>query len=223
MHVTSAAEAAACAARLPGIGTSEIPNAVDVPFLPEREPRTSERLRLIFMGRLHPKKGGDLLCDAMMHLPRHITLDIYGTGDPAYVAHLQDMADVLDGRVVLHGHVDGAAKSRAFARADLFVLPSHSENFGIAVAEAMAHALPVITTNATPWQGINRRDCGACIDLAQDDLAATILALSRRDLRAMGRRGRDWMSHSFSNDTMVGQFLTLYRGMVGPSARAAIA
>ena len=118
-------------------------------------------------------------------------------------------------RITLHGHADDAAKSRAFAQADLFVLPSYSENFGIAVAEALAHGVPVLTTTRTPWQGVAARACGRCIDLARDDLAAEIQALLAMDLPAMGAKGRAWMQQDFSQQTMTRRFVKLYADCAG--------
>lgn len=166
------------------------------------------------MGRLHPKKGLIELFDAIAQLPDGFLLDVYGTGDAAFTAALHNKAAQLQGRVRMHGHVDGAAKAAAFASADLFVLPSHSENFGIAVAEAMAHGLPVLTTTATPWAGVERVGCGRCIDLAQADLAQEIVDLSQRDLIAMGATARAWMRRDFSAEAMVAAFAALYRDMV---------
>ncbi len=210
LHVTAASEAAGSVSQLAGIRTVEIPNAVDVPRQINRRRSDHTACRLIFLGRLHPKKGLSVLFEAMERLPSGFVLDIYGTGDAAYVAKLQKAAKRYHGRVTLHGHVEGAAKAAAFARADLFVLPSHSENFGIAVAEALAHGLPVITTTGTPWQDVERMGCGRCIDLARDDLTAEINRLAQADLAAMGARGRAWMTRDFSPAAMVDAFADLY-------------
>lgn len=220
LHVTSDAEAVQSAAQMPGIATRIIPNAVDVPHLPARAPRDAGVCRLIYLSRLHPLKGLDILLDAMAALPEHVTLDIYGGGDPTYVQSVQGRVAALGHRVRLHGHVDGAAKAAAFAGADLFVLPSYSENFGIAVAEAMAHGLPVLTTNRTPWADVVRHDCGTIIDPDRGHLAQAILTLSAADLRAMGARGRAWMARDFSPNAMVDAFVALYRDLAAPQATA---
>lgn len=213
LHVTSAQEASRGTVRLGQIARAIIPNAVDVPAeLPPRRPSDGQ-CRLLFLSRLHPKKGVEALFVAMTRLPAHFTLDIYGAGDAEYVRMLQMRANLSAGRIRLHGHVEGAAKAAAFAQADLFVLPSHSENFGIVVAEALAHGVPVLTTQNTPWQDLARQGCGRCIDLPRSNLAAEILTLSTQDLVQMGARGRAWMRRDFSTAAMVDAFADLYRGL----------
>lgn len=213
LHVTAAAEGAQSVSRLGDIATVNIPNCVNIPSVVAKPLGKNAGCRLIVLGRLHPKKGLQELFDAMECLPADFSLDVYGTGDAEFTQGLAAKAAQSQGRIRMHGHVDGPQKTAAFAKADLFVLPSHSENFGIAVAEAMAHGLPVLTTTATPWAQVNRMGCGRCIDLAQADLSAEILALSTHDLPAMGARGRAWMQRDFSAQAMVGAFAALYRDM----------
>lgn len=217
LHVTAAQEATQSTKRLSGIASAIIPNAVDVPAQISKRPGEAGKCRLMFLSRLHPKKGLEALFDAMARLPTGFALDIYGTGDAAYVRMLEMRAGLSNGRIRLHGHVEGAAKSAAFAGADLFVLPSHSENFGIVVAEALAHAVPVLTTQTTPWQGLDTHGCGRCIDLPESHLAAEIMALAARDLVGMGARGRDWVRRDFSTAAMVNSFASLYRELAGRS------
>ncbi|WP_342076453.1 glycosyltransferase [Yoonia sp. SS1-5] len=218
LHATSEAEARQSVPHLRGVASTVIPNCVDLPQeVTPIIPKTG--LRLLYLGRLHPKKGLDLLLDAMAALPPTTTLDIYGTGDPAYMQHLRDRAATDCGRIWLHGHVDGPQKAAAFAAADLLVLPSHSENFGIVVAEALAHARPVLTTTGTPWARLAHRGCGACIDLRQTDLATAITDLSGMDLRDMGLKGREWMAAEFGPAQMVDAFYRLYRDLLSGAGR----
>ncbi|MBN2906942.1 MAG: glycosyltransferase [Rhodobacteraceae bacterium] len=208
--VTSQREADTSTRRLGGIRVAVVPNSVEVPARGKSHAadRTRSQTRLMFLSRLHVKKGIEPLIAALRHLPDSFCLDVYGDGDPAYVQKLRQQAVDLGERVRFHGHVDGAAKTRAFLAADIFVLPSHSENFGIAIAEALAHAVPVITTDATPWQDLDRQGCGRCITLKTEDLAQTIALMSTADLAAMGRRGREWMLRDFcaeSTDAALGR------------------
>lgn len=223
LHVTAPGEASGSIDRMPGLAQVVIPNAVPLaPPAPPR-PRSDGLCRLMFISRLHPKKGLEALFAAMSHLPAHFHLDVYGAGDAAYVQTLRAGAAQSRGRIRLHGHVDGAAKAEAFHTADLFVLPSHSENFGIVVAEALAHGVPVLTTTATPWAGLVQHGCGRCVDLTQTDLAAQILALAAEDLPAMGARGRAWMARDFCPSAMVASFAALYRAMADQTAQEVFA
>lgn len=217
IHVTAESERLATARALPDARFAVIPNAVDLPARTIRPPRApGAPLRLVFLSRLHPKKGLDRLLGAMAELPSTVTLDVYGTGDPAYVAQLRRMAEGFGGRVRLHGEVQGAAKALAFAVADLFVLPTFSENFGISIAEALAHGLPVLTTTATPWQDLESRGCGLAIDPQNGDIAAAVQQLARRDLHAMGMEGRAWIEAEFSAAALATAFAALYGGFLAP-------
>ncbi len=209
IHATSAPEAAVAARLFPLQSHRIIPNAVDIPTLDKAPPRAGG-LRLMFLGRLHPKKGLDLLLGAMRDLPEDTRLDIYGDGPAAYVFAVRQIAKAIGRDIRFHGHVEGPAKARAFAQADLFVLPSYSENFGIAVAEALAHGVPVLTTDATPWQDVVRHQCGRIITLGLDDLAGAISEMAHADLAAMGARGRGWMRRDFGPAAMVARFAALY-------------
>lgn len=223
--VTAPIEAELSVVNLPGIATAEIPNPIDLPPLPEaRAWRPEGRLRLMFLSRLHPKKGIELLLSALARLPETVTLDVYGTGTPNYEAKLQAAADRLGiaARLKLHGHVEGEVKTQAFADADILCLPTHSENFGIVVGEALAHGLPVITTTAAPWSGLETHDCGRWIERDEDTLIAAIQDLGKADLKAMGQRGRAWMERDFSPTGVTQALLSVYRRLLDDtSGRAA--
>ncbi|MDX8347927.1 glycosyltransferase [Cognatiyoonia sp. IB215446] len=221
LHVTSDTEATQSRSRLGDIQTALIPNCVDIPRSVHRRSPDGQ-LRLICLGRLHRKKGIDHLIAAMEKLPANVHLDIYGTGDEAYERALIRKTIAMP-HVQLHGHVDGARKAQAFANADLFVLPSHSENFGIAVAEALAHGVPAITTTDTPWTGLDQQGCGRCITLSQHDLADVIMDVAEGDLHAMGMRGRAWMQRAYSPAAMVDQFAALYRSLARGHAAEVLA
>jgi glycosyltransferase involved in cell wall biosynthesis len=214
MHVTAQSEAEQSVQRFRGVATKIIPNAVAIPAHLPRHISDPTRCRLMSMGRLHPKKGLEVLFDAMEQLPKHITLDIYGVGAPAYEKELHARAKVLGSRVRFHGHLHDDDKAAAFAMSDLFVLPSYSENFGIVVAEALAHGVPVLTTTATPWQALDRLDCGRCVPLSQIRLTTEIAALADgADLQAMGAKGRAWVARDFAASAMVDSFADLYRSI----------
>ena len=107
----------------------------------------------------------------------------------------------LDDRFIFTGALDDEKKWEAYARADLFVLPTYSENFGIVVAEALFAALPVITTKGAPWSGIEEHKCGWWIDIGIESLTQSLhnaILLDDTTRMEMGRRGRMWIERDFS-------------------------
>jgi glycosyltransferase involved in cell wall biosynthesis len=213
LHVTSEAEKEASLSLLPCYDAAIIPNGVDAPVsLPHRTWKPDGVLRLMFLSRLDPKKGLENLLAAMGRLSPKTTLDVYGTGDPSYVRSLKKLtADFgLSARVQFHGHVDGKEKLAAFTRADLFVLPTHSENFGMAVAEALAHGVPAAVSHGAPWAELVIRGCGRWFPNDPEALAASIEALRSEDLGTMGGRGRAWMQEEFVWDSRATQMKGLF-------------
>ena len=87
----------------------------------------------------------------------------------------------------------GIEKIRIFDSADLFVLPTFNENYGIVVAEALARGIPVLTTKGTPWEELNKYNCGFWVDNNEEgikDALMIVLQTSKSDLKAMGERGK---------------------------------
>lgn len=204
LHVTSAEEAAASVARLPRAKASVIPNGVEIPdVIADKQWRRDGRLHLMFLGRIVPIKAIDQLIAAIPKIcGQAVDLDVYGSGDVNYLESLRALAlaQGCNDRVHFRGHVQDDGKRAAFARADICILPSHSENFGMAVAEALAHGVPVVVSKGVPWEGVEPRGCGRWVDNSPSALAGAISALATGDLAEMGARGRQWMTDEFSWD-----------------------
>jgi len=95
----------------------------------------------------------------------------------------------------------GEEKLRAYQAASLFVVSTHSENFGMTVAEALAAGTPAIVSKGAPWRGLETEGAGWWIDIGVDPLIACLekaLRCSSSELEAMGQRGRTWMERDFS-------------------------
>ena len=141
-------------------------------------PELSGRRILLFLSRLHVKKGCELLIDAFRQTTGE-SLQLVMAGpcaDAAYLDQLKQRA-AGDPRITFPGMLSGNVKWGAFAAADAFVLPSHQENFGIAVAEALACGTPVLVSNKVNiWREIV--DAGA--GLADDDDQPGTLRLIER-------------------------------------------
>jgi glycosyltransferase involved in cell wall biosynthesis len=212
VHATSEREAEAVRVAMPGVRAVVIPNGIEIP---EAAPhRVDPRLRLLFLGRLDPIKGIDRLLAALAELAlpnaREWVLRIAGTGDSAYRDGLERAVprDIRT-RVEWLGDVRGEDKAQLFQDTDLLVLPSHSENFGMAAAEALAHGVPVIASKGTPWAGLEEHHCGRWTENTPTALAEAIRSLATEDLRAAGERGRTWMQQDYAWPIIAKRFLAL--------------
>jgi glycosyltransferase involved in cell wall biosynthesis len=185
-----------------------IPNGIDIPDL---LPKVEGPIRtLLFLGRIHPVKGLDWLLNAWAVLQRqfpHWRLRIVGSdagylGGSGYLPKMKEFSTSLRlDRVEFAGELRGAEKLAAYREAELFVLPSHTENFGIAVAEALAAGTPALVSKGAPWEGLEANGCGWWVDLGTEALVEGLAkAMSRTpvELAEMGRLGRDWMAREFS-------------------------
>jgi glycosyltransferase involved in cell wall biosynthesis len=111
------------------------------------------------------------------------------------------------------GSVDGEQKSAMYRDADLFVLPTFSENFGVVVAEALAHGVPVITTRGAPWADLEIYGCGWWVDIGVPPLEQALrdaMSLSDDERRMMGARGREYVRR-YDWDTIARQTAEVYR------------
>jgi len=176
IHVTSNAEAGDVARLGYGDRVRVIPLGVDVGERPPARdrPEANRPLQLLFLSRLHPKKNIPLLLRALASIrAKPVELTIAGEGEGGYRAELEAMAQELglSERVRFIGHVDGDAKRSAFADADCFILPSAHENFGIAVAEALAAGLPAIVT---PGVALAEQVAGSGAGLVADATEAAV-------------------------------------------------
>lgn len=217
LHATSESEYADIRAQGLRVPVAVIPNGIDVPdVLPGKE--ADGRRRVLFLGRIHQTKCIDRLLRAWQSLEGgHAEWDliIAGRGAEDYERQMRESARSLGlKRVTFTGPVYGTAKSVAYRNADLFVLPSYSENFGMVVAEALAHGCPVIASKGTPWQGLERESCGWWVEHDVESLAATLdaaMGLPVEELQGMGARGRLWMQRDFSWESVASRMESAYR------------
>jgi glycosyltransferase involved in cell wall biosynthesis len=200
-----------------------VPNGIDLPEPAADSPGVAANERIVLsLGRMHPKKGLEMLLRAWAKLepvwPRW-RLSLVGPGEEHYVRELRALSRGLGlCRVSFGEPVYGRAKWDAYRAADLFVLPSRNENFGLTVAEALAAGTPVIATTATPWSGVESEGCGWWVEAEPRALAATLataMGMPRPVLRATGGKGRAWMARDFSWDRVARDMAELYSWLIG--------
>lgn len=181
--------------------------------------RTSHRTCL-FLSRLHPVKGLRTFLGAWRDVrPAGWRLAIVGPDENGHRRELEAVATAFGIRdcVDFHGPAYGQEKWRAFADADLFALPSYSENFGLVVAEAMASGLPVITTTGTPWKLLSDERLGWWIDPTQRDLATALADATGRPpavLAEMGEAAARYAKSHFSWSAIASDMGASYRWLV---------
>jgi len=200
--VTTETEKAAVERWVRGVRRVEVVGmGVDDLLSPDLPPKgTGEDPKtFLFVGRLHPLKGLDLLLAA---LPADASLRVIAPdgGQQARYERLARQLGVAD-RVTFLGVKTGAEKMREMRAADALVLPTHSENFGFAVAESLVVGTPAITTKGAPWEGLETHGCGWWTDVDTAALRAALAdcaARTRDELAEMGARGRVWMLADFT-------------------------
>ncbi|MFL5578375.1 MAG: glycosyltransferase [Gemmatimonadaceae bacterium] len=188
------------------------------------------RLRLLFLSRLHPKKGLPLVFEALALLPAErrarVELVVAGDGEEAYAAELRAIVARLGvaGAVSFVGHVGGETKRALYESANAFVLPSSHENFGIAAAEALAAGLPVVLSDAVAIAGdVAAAGAGLVVPREAGAIAAAVAALlddpARR--RAMGERAAALAAQRYSWRRTASELLELYHEVASGARRAA--
>jgi len=219
VHFTSAAEAGE--ARQLGVAMREavIPLGVECDASPGRRAHSAgEGARLLFLSRLDPKKNVEGLLEAVALLKPEwpgMRLTVAGDGEPGYVASLHARARSLglDSIVAWAGHVEGAAKAEALAAADVFVLPSFSENFGIAAAEALAAGLPCVLGQHVAIAGeAVQAGAGIAVDTDAHSIAAALRRIigDERAQQTMSDNARRLASERFSMQAMGANLKQLY-------------
>lgn len=217
LHVTAQMEAEHC--RKLGYKGRFIlsPNGVNLPkgdLVPARGRHGNHRM--LFLSRMHPKKGVLELVEAWARVQVDMATNggggewlcelVYTVFDPIerqYEARVRQRIEELGlaDRFVFTGAMTNEAKWTAYMRADGFVLPSHTENFGIVIAEALYAGVPVITTKNTPWRRLEEAKAGWWIDLSVENLARALeelMNMSDIDRTAMGARGRELVIREYS-------------------------
>jgi len=234
IHFTAESELAQATRWIPAAGDrcSIVPLIVDLTafqHLPGPEPALAKypaidsgKRSILFLSRLHPKKGIEFLIEAAAMLANNsdsFQVLIAGPGDPSYVESLRQLVakHALADRIHFLGMVRGADKLSLFQLADVFVLPTHQENFGVVLVEALASGTPVVTTRGTDiWQEL--QTAGALIAArTAESLAAAIGPLLEDPRRghALGRQGREHVLRWLARDRLASRYEQLYGDAIG--------
>jgi len=226
-HATSEAEANNI--RDFGIGApiAIVPNGIDVPKLNSPYCRSNDRSRtILYLGRIHPKKGLRELVEAWARLfgdRVNWTLRIVGPDENGHREELKNIASQSGAlRISFENPVYGEQKNRILQEADLFVLSTKNENFGLAVAEALAMGVPCIVSRGAPWSGLQTERCGWWVEQGVEPLLFALrlsTALSDGERSEMGQRGRAWMARDFGWSNLAMNMYSVYQWALGKEER----
>lgn len=193
-----------------------VPNGIDVPKI-EHKPFEEKKRKIAFFGRIHTTKAVDILVEAWGNVSAKFpnwSLEIAGP-DCGAVPQLKKIIQERNiPRVSFVGELHGADKYKFLASADLYVLPSLTENFGITIAEALACGTSVIASRGCPWERLEMKGCGWWIDIGVDALTAQLeqsLAKSPDVLKIMGEKGINWMKEEYMWDGVGKKMISAYK------------
>jgi glycosyltransferase involved in cell wall biosynthesis len=236
LHATSAQEVKDMRAYGLRSPAAVVPNAVGHDWLDSTGDGAAFRARhrlaaaarvMLYLSRIHPIKGLPMLLDALAHHRDRLRDWMVVIAGPDEIAHRAEIErrtrDLgLSAMVMFPGSLYGADKRDAFAAADLFVLPTHTENFGIVVAEALACAVPVLTTKGAPWPELETERCGWWVRPDAESIGAAIVDAASRpvdELRAMGGRGKALVAARFVWPLVAARTAALYAWLTGRDER----
>jgi glycosyltransferase involved in cell wall biosynthesis len=204
-----------------------VPNGVDLP--PECESRcvrtSGQQRTVLFLGRIHPVKGLLDWVEAWARMrPAGWRAVVAGPDEGGHRAEVEAAVrgHGLERDFKFIGPVSPAERWAMYRSADVFVLPSRSENFGNVVAEALACGVPVITTRATPWPELESHRCGWWVEANAPALAEALrkaTACNDAERIEMGARGRELVRARYTWPAVAERMLAVYRWMLGECPR----
>lgn len=214
--------------QIPGKTIALVPNGVNLPeWVKVSEPSNikvgREKLirKAVFLGRIHPVKGLKNLVEAWGRVrPDGWQCILAGPDEAGHKSELVALLRTLglEQDFVFPGLLEDGQKWNLLREADLFLLPSFTENFSVAVVEALAAGVPVITTKGTPWEELTLHHCGWWVDVGIESLVQALheaMSLSDNQRHEMGNRGRQLARAKYAWPHVAKQMQATYEWVLG--------
>lgn len=196
-----------------------IPNGIDIPEIRYKKDR--KVFKLIYLGRIHPKKGLENTIQAwssVENLFPNWIFEIAGLGEKKYEEKIKKLIlDTQSKSISFIGPVYGEDKIKFIQTSDILIMPSYNENFGMVVAEALSNSVPVICGENTPWQKIIPIKCGWHIPNDTINIKKTFLKvfkMSKNSLNIKGMNGRLWVEKDYSWKQVAKKMLLSYEWLI---------
>jgi glycosyltransferase involved in cell wall biosynthesis len=221
LHATSSIEAEEIRRLDLNIPIALIPHGVEIPPAGERLEHPPGVRTALFLSRIHPVKGLLNLVEAWSRVrPAGWRVVVAGPNENGHEREVKDAVrnKGLDHAFTFVGPQEGPAKWHLFRQADIFVLPTFTENFGMVIAEALGAEIPVITTKGAPWSKLVSSGCGWWVDVGVEPLTAALteaLSLSDEARREMGRRGRRLVEMEYTWTIAANKMRMVYQWVIG--------
>jgi glycosyltransferase involved in cell wall biosynthesis len=201
-----------------------IPNYIDLEGIQRLQPqKIMNKKDILYLGRIHPKKGIENLIKAYISLDEEIKkqhyLLIVGDGDMQYKRELKKLvlASGYKDKIKFLGHQQGERKKQLYRESKVFVLPSYSENFGNVVLEALSFSTPVIASKHTPWRGLEDNKCGFWVNNTPEKIKESlvcILKMNDSEYRSFSINSYNFVYKHFSMSHNVGHLKGVYQKYV---------
>lgn len=193
-----------------------IPNGIDVKKFVKKNIQVQKKKKIIFFGRIHKKKGIEILINAIKLLPKNFFNDfefeICGPGDQKYIkfilSKIKDSS--LGDSLKFKNFVKREEKINYLSKASIFVLPSFEEGDSIALKEALALSIPVIISKQCRLSIVEKYDAGIVIELDENNLKESFVKISKKDLTEMGKNARKLIEDKFDNEFCSKRVLNIY-------------
>ncbi|MEO7905987.1 MAG: glycosyltransferase, partial [Saprospiraceae bacterium] len=213
LHVTSDEERTKLQQFVSSSRIYTIPNLLDLPNSLTAKHKDEPYLKLIFIGRIHPVKNLEMLFEALRAINTFsYQLQVVGEGEVSYMNNLKSKTADLPSIHWL-GNIDGDEKFELLSNADLLALPSHIENFGNVVIEALSQGTPVVVSgNVGAKEYILKHNLGWVVNVNEQDWQNTLIKIAndKASLRDMRMRAIECIAQDFDKTTQIEAYQRMY-------------
>jgi glycosyltransferase involved in cell wall biosynthesis len=219
-HATADAEYLECRKLISGWQGFTLPNILQLPSEPLPR-KNNDVFTLLYLSRIHPKKGLEVLLESLSQIETSILLKIAGNGEETYIQALKNKVVSLniESKVEWIGWKNRDSKFEELAQADLFVLPSYNENFANSVIESLAVGTPVlITFHVGLASYVQQNNLGWITEINSEDIAKAIISAMKDHTKRLhiNKHGRKVILNTFSAATLAEEYTKSYNDLIKP-------